>query len=101
MSNYTRPPRNPEEANKALLWAIQRAGSQGALARAAGVTRQAVTSWMRRGYIPISAALLRAAHELGVSPKKLRPDLFPEEIAVIVERSSRLAQELEELGGKA
>jgi hypothetical protein len=56
---------------------------------------------MRRGYIPISAALLRAAHELGVSPKKLRPDLFPEEIAVIVERSSRLAQELEELGGKA
>ena len=101
MSSYARPPRNPEEAQKALLWALERAGGHRALARAAGVSQQAVGVWVRNGYIPISASLLRAAHGLGVSPKKLRPDVFPEEIAVIVERSRRLAQELEELGGKA
>ena len=100
MSSYSRPPRNPEKAREALQWAIQKAGSKSALARAARITRQSITAWEEQGYIPVGAALLRAAHVLGVHPRKLRPDLFPEEIRTVVERSQRLAQELEELGEK-
>lgn len=100
MSSYSRPPRNPEKAREALQWAIQKAGSRSALARAARITRQAIAAWEEKGYIPVGASLLRASHALGVHPRKLRPDLFPEEIRAVVERSRRLADELEELGGK-
>jgi len=56
---------------------IDHFGSKAALAKAAGVTRQAVTQWV---HIPAERVLaIEAATGHRVSRHELRPDLYPKE----------------------
>jgi transcriptional regulator with XRE-family HTH domain len=45
---------------------IQRAGSQAALAKALGVTQQAVSLWRQMGYIPDDERALKASEAFDV-----------------------------------
>lgn len=55
-------------------------GSQAKLAKALGVTNQAVTKWKRR--IPAERVLeIEAATKGGVTRHELRPDIYPESTA--------------------
>ena len=46
------------EISSGLLEALVAAGSQTNLAKAVGVTQQAVQQWVQRGYVPISKSRL-------------------------------------------
>lgn len=54
--------------------AIDKAGSQSALARALGVTRQVIQAWKIRG-VPVARAV-EIEHALGVPKEITRPDVF-------------------------
>ena len=61
----------------AIEVAIADVGSQGAVARALGITRQAVTFWVRTGRLPAERAIeLEELTEGRVTREMLRPDLF-------------------------
>lgn len=59
----------------ALATAIERVGSQVALASACKVTPQAVNQWMGKGKPPADKVLAIEA-ATGVSRHQLRPDIF-------------------------
>lgn len=63
--------------DQALEKAIQAAGSQSALARACGVTQQAVQQWAATGRVPATRvqSVISAAGG-AVSAEDLRPDVF-------------------------
>lgn len=64
---------------KALEKAINKLGSQSALARACGVTQQAVQQWCESGNVPPARVQsVVAACEGAVSASDLRPDIFIE-----------------------
>ncbi len=50
--------------------AIQKAGSQVALAELLGVTQQAISKWLHRGYVPVWRAL-EIENQLGVPREDL------------------------------
>lgn len=59
-----------EETKTGIAGAVERAGTQAALAAKLGVTQQAVSDWERRGWVP----LMRAAeieHLTGVPRRTL------------------------------
>lgn len=61
----------------AIETAIQKAGSQSALAKAIGVTPQAVQQWTRRGFPPAERVMaIVTAVDGVVSQHDLRPDVF-------------------------
>lgn len=67
---------------KAIERAARVAGSQSALARAIGVTPQAVQGWCASGKIPAVRVLdIERATEGKVTRHELRPDLYPSEMA--------------------
>lgn len=60
--------------------AVAAAGGQAALARAVGVTAQAVHQWVKKGRIPAQRVLaVEAAAGGKVIRHELRPDLYPRE----------------------
>jgi DNA-binding transcriptional regulator YdaS (Cro superfamily) len=60
-------------AQQALKEAIKRAGSQAALARALGLTKQVVQVWK----VAPAKHVARIERATGVSRRDLRPDLYP------------------------
>lgn len=67
---------------KAIEKAVRVAGSQSALARAIGVTPQAVQSWCVSGNVPAVRVLdIERIVEGKVTRHELRPDLYPSELA--------------------
>lgn len=54
----------------AVLELVQRAGSQVALAEQLGVTQQAISKWIRRGYVPVRR-VLECEAQYGVPRAKL------------------------------
>jgi DNA-binding transcriptional regulator YdaS (Cro superfamily) len=66
-----------DQADSPLSLAVQRAGSQVALASACKVTPQAVNQWLGKGRPPASKVLAIEA-ATGVSRHDLRPDVFGE-----------------------
>jgi DNA-binding transcriptional regulator YdaS (Cro superfamily) len=64
----------------ALETALERAGSQSALARLCGVSQPAVSKWVRgRKHLP-AEHVLTVERATGVSRHLLRPDLYPAEL---------------------
>jgi DNA-binding transcriptional regulator YdaS (Cro superfamily) len=61
----------------ALHAAIDRAGSQAALARICGVTQTAVWQWVHRMKRMPADYVLKAEQATGVSCHELRPDIYP------------------------
>lgn len=60
--------------------AVIAVGGQGALARAIGVTTQAVHQWVKKGCVPAQRVLaVEAAVGGKVTRHELRPDLYPPE----------------------
>ena len=53
-----------------IAWAISQAGGQVQLAERLGVTQQAVSVWLRRGWVPVRRALEIEA-EFGIPRAKL------------------------------
>lgn len=51
-------------------------GSQSALARAFGLTPQAVQKWCKRGVVPANR-VLKIEALTGISRNELRPDIYP------------------------
>ncbi len=63
--------------HKALEKAISKAGSQSALARACGVSQQAVQQWVSAGKVPATRVQSVVSACAGaVSAVDLRPDIF-------------------------
>lgn len=60
--------------------AVRAAGGQGALARAVGVSTQAVHQWVKKGHVPAERVLaVEAAVGGKVTRHEIRPDLYPPE----------------------
>tara|TARA_R110000765_G_C18753658_1_gene588205 strand:+ start:589 stop:786 length:198 start_codon:yes stop_codon:yes gene_type:complete len=58
--------------------AVKAAGNMSKLARACGVTPQAVRKWVVRGQIPAEQVLnVEKATEMRVTRYELRPDIYP------------------------
>jgi DNA-binding transcriptional regulator YdaS (Cro superfamily) len=71
----------------ALARAIALVGSQSELARIIGVRPQAVQKWARRGIAPAErVAQIAEATDWRVSCHELRPDVFPDNNFIGVER---------------
>lgn len=68
-------------SSEALQKAIQIAGSQQALAKMVGKTQGHVSQWLRRGGRVPPNLVLRIEKATGVDRKRLRPDLFDEDVA--------------------
>jgi DNA-binding transcriptional regulator YiaG len=51
-------------------------GGASALARKFGMTRQAVDAWEQKNVVP-PRNVLKVAKELGMSPHRIAPDLYP------------------------
>jgi DNA-binding transcriptional regulator YdaS (Cro superfamily) len=67
---------------KAIEKAVRAAGSQSALARAIGVTPQAVQGWCASGKVPAVRVLdIERVVDGKVTRHELRPDLYPTELA--------------------
>lgn len=67
---------------KALEKAVKKAGSQSALAKACGVTQQAVQQWCDSGKVPAARVQAVVAACSGVvTAADLRPDIFIEQSA--------------------
>lgn len=65
-----------------LKLALEKAGSQSALARICGVTQPTVWGWLNAGRkILPGEYVLSVERETGVSRHDLRPDLYPREDA--------------------
>lgn len=64
-----------EVAREALEEAVRLAGGQARLARAVGVTVQAVHQWLSKGRVPVERAS-KVAEVTGVSKHRLRQDIF-------------------------
>lgn len=64
--------------NDALDRAIEAAGTQANLAGSIGVTPQAITSWIRKGQVPVMR-VLDVERATGVPRYELRPDIYPPE----------------------
>lgn len=64
-----------EVAREALEEAVRLAGGQARLARAVGVTVQAVHQWMSKGRVPVERAV-KVSEVTGVSKHRLRQDIF-------------------------
>jgi DNA-binding transcriptional regulator YdaS (Cro superfamily) len=75
-----------DSMHQALRRAVGIAGSQSALARAAGVTQQAVSKWLSRGKALPGPLVITVEHKTGISRHDLRPDLYPRESATTGER---------------
>lgn len=70
------------QAKRALGWAIQRAGSERALADAIETTPQLVKYWATRSNKGAAAEyVLRIEATTGISRHLLRPDIYPRETA--------------------
>ena len=67
--------------NSAIADAVLAAGSQSALARAVGVSPQAVQQWVDSGRVPLRRVLY-VERATGVSRTRLRPDIYPADEAV-------------------
>jgi DNA-binding transcriptional regulator YdaS (Cro superfamily) len=66
---------------EALCAAVQRAGSQSALARKIGVSQTSVWKWMQRSKRIPGEHVLVVESTTGVSRHHLRPDLYPLDMA--------------------
>ncbi len=64
---------------EALKAAVQRIGSQSAMARLCGVGQPAVWKWLQSGKRLPAEHVLKVEAETGVSRHLLRPDIYPEE----------------------
>lgn len=62
----------------ALTQAIEKAGSQGRLARALGLKQQTIFGWKERGKVP-AERVIEVERLTGVSRHDLRPDIYPRE----------------------
>lgn len=65
--------------DKAILKA---GGSQAALARAAGVTNNAVSKWVKKGAIPVER-VPDLAKALEMDRSEMRPDFWPPQVQVM------------------
>lgn len=65
---------------EALMAAVDRAGSQSALARAVGCSSTAVWKWVQSTKRMPAEFVLRAEAATGVSRHLLRPDLYPADL---------------------
>lgn len=66
-------------ARDALLEAVMAAGGQARLARAVGVSVQAVHQWLSKGRVPVERAS-KVSEVTGVSKHRLRQDIFGPEL---------------------
>ncbi len=74
---------------QALLLAVERAGSQAALGRIAGVSTTAVWKWVQSSK-RVPAEYVRAIEAAtGVSRHDLRPDIYPREEMIDQARGAR------------
>jgi DNA-binding transcriptional regulator YdaS (Cro superfamily) len=64
----------------ALKAAIDRAGSQSALARVLSISQQAVSGWVKRGSELPPQYVLAVEAATGISRHDLRPDIYPIEM---------------------
>lgn len=62
---------------EALQAAVNRAGSQSAIARLCGVGQPAVWKWLQSGKRLPAEHVLKVEAETGVSRHLLRPDIYP------------------------
>lgn len=67
---------------EALTEAVDRSGSQSALARICGVSQTAVWKWLQSGKRLPAEHVLIVERETGVSKHDLRPDIYPASIGV-------------------
>lgn len=81
-------------ARDALMEAVRAAGGQARLARAVGVTVQAVHQWLNKGRVPVERAS-KVAEVTGVSKHRLRQDIF----GPAPERHEQEANECEAVAG--
>lgn len=65
---------------EALSLAVDRAGSQSALARLVGCSNTAVWKWVQSSKRMPAEFVLRAEQATGVSRHVLRPDIYPVEV---------------------
>ncbi len=65
---------------EALTLAVDRAGSQSALARLVGCSNTAVWKWVQSSKRMPAEFVLRAEQATGVSRHVLRPDIYPVEV---------------------
>ena len=73
--------------NSAIADAVLAAGSQSALARAVGVSPQAVQQWVNSGRVS-HRKVLDVERATGVSRTRLRPDIYPaDELATPIIRT--------------
>ncbi len=69
----------------AIELAIDKAGSQSALAAGLGITRQAINFWKQgHALVPIPHVLVME-QKYGVPREQFRPDVYPKEPAGVVE----------------
>lgn len=63
---------------KDLERAIDEVGGKSKLARAVGVTKQAISKWVRQRSIPVERVIsVSRATGWQVTPHQLRPDIYP------------------------
>jgi len=62
----------------AISLAIEKAGTQKALAKAVGVSTMAVSKWLASGKVPAERVLV-VEKLTGIPCYQLRPDLYPSE----------------------
>lgn len=66
---------------EALMLAVDRTGSQSALAREVGVSHTAIWKWVQSSKRVPSEFVLRVEEITGVSRHYLRPDIYPLDLA--------------------
>ena len=77
---------------EALMLAVDRAGSQSALARIAGVSPTAVWKWVQSSKRVPAEFVLRIEAATGVSRHFLRPDIYPVDLPAASTRWSGVDQ---------
>jgi DNA-binding transcriptional regulator YdaS (Cro superfamily) len=65
---------------QALQLAVERAGSQLAMAKACGVSQTAVWKWLQSAKPLPAEHVLRVEEETGVPRHHLRPDIYPDDL---------------------
>jgi DNA-binding transcriptional regulator YdaS (Cro superfamily) len=66
--------------NQPLRAAIEKLGSQAALAELVGVRQPAVSKWLAKGAPLPAEFVLRVEAETGISRHELRPDVYPHDM---------------------
>lgn len=66
--------------NRPLRAAIEKLGSQSALAELVGVRQPAVSKWLAKGAPLPAEFVLRVEAETGISRHELRPDVYPQDM---------------------